>query len=58
MTEDVVVWGERITLQVSQRSAAVWTATGEYMGVYKQTTGRSPRDAAGQWKTWAHTKGG
>lgn len=58
MTQDVVVWGERIELTVSQRSASVWVASGSYMGVPHQATDSSPRSAAARWREWARTKGG
>ncbi len=58
MIKSVTVWGQRLEISVEQRSSSVWVASGEYMGEYKQTTGRSPGTAAGQWRIWAHTKGG
>ena len=58
MTIDVLVWGERYALDVSQKSKTVWQAGGTYMGQYLVTSGRSPGAAAARWAEAAKYKGG
>jgi hypothetical protein len=49
MKQSVIVWGERVEIDVHQKSKTVWIATGEYKGKYHEGKGSSPAAAARWW---------
>jgi hypothetical protein len=44
MKEQVIVWGEKVEIDVRQQSKAVWIASGEYKGRYREVK-RAPLGA-------------
>jgi hypothetical protein len=51
------VWDEPQEINVIQKSKSVWIASGQYMGKFLSSQGRSPSSAAAHWCAAAKYKG-
>lgn len=54
----IEVWGERIAIEVYQRSKSVWMAQGSYLDQHVQTTDRTAGAAAKRWREAVRYQGG
>jgi hypothetical protein len=54
----VMVWGEPVTVYVTQKSKSVWIASGSYLEHSIETKGSSATSAAKHWADAARYRGG
>jgi hypothetical protein len=57
-THSVIVWGASCTVETHKKHKTVWVASGEYMGEFHSTEGRTEGAAIKRWREWAQYKGG
>jgi hypothetical protein len=50
MKEQVIVWSEKVEIDVHQKSKTVWIASGKYKGQYHEVKGSTPGAAVKGWR--------